>query len=92
MIENIENTDLFLFNGAVVKREDLMERTNQLRDIVAQNELFISNMNLIDCSMLQGDLLEAATMYNATKQTEIDKLQGEIDHFTVEISNIEKWL
>jgi len=92
MIERIENTELFLYNGSVVKRDELIAQRDRFRDIISGNEAILSSQKLIDCTNLQGDLLEAAYMFNQKKQEEIDKLESEIHHFTVEISNIEKWL
>jgi hypothetical protein len=64
MIENIENTDKYLYQGRIVDLAFLQARKAELEGMISANQKQIDSIKLINCSELEGDLKEAACMFN----------------------------
>lgn len=78
MIERIENTNKYLYQGRIVDLAFLQARKAELERMIAENQRHIDSIKLIDCSELEGELKEAACLYN-DKQNDFKNRLIEMD-------------
>ncbi len=64
MVEQIPGTYKFLYQGRIVSIEFLQQRVAELEGMIAENRRQIDGITQIDCTNLEGELKEAACLYN----------------------------
>ncbi len=64
MIERIEGTELYLYQGRIVDLAFLQDRKAELEGMIRENLRQIESITQIDCANLEGELKEAACLYN----------------------------
>lgn len=89
MIERIENTNKFLYQGRIVDLAFLQARKAELERMIAENQRQIDSIKLIDCSELEGEMKEAAISYNEDKNRWVEAINLAAYTFSEEIKLIE---